>query len=436
MSGQSIWNRTYECMDREQLRLLQQERFLQSIARVYHNVPFYREKMQKAGLSLSDIKSLEDIKKLPFSYKTDLRDTYPYGMFAAPRSEIVRVHASSGTTGQPIVVGYTRRDIETWSELMARTLTAGGADASSVIQIAYGYGLFTGGLGVHYGAEYIGATVVPVSGGNTPRQVMLMRDLGATMLACTPSYALNICEKIEEMGVLPDLKLKFGVFGAEAWTQGMRRELEQRLGIRATDIYGLTEVIGPGVSSECEVQDGLHIFEDHFYAEIIDPETGEVLPDGAQGELVFTSLTKEGFPIIRYRTRDLTSLMDAPCPCGRTHRRMRKILGRSDDMLIIRGVNVFPTQVESVLTGLGSVAPHYMMIVERVNHMDTLEVQVELLPDMFSDEVRVMEAQGRRIRDALESTLGISVSVRLVAPGSLARSEGKAKHVIDNRKLD
>ena len=430
------WNKHYECMPREQLEALQLERLQRVVERVYYNVPFYRQKFQEIGLEPGDVRSVSDLKKLPFTTKQDLRDNYPFGMFAVPMSEIVRVHASSGTTGKPTVVGYTRSDINVWAELMARTLTCGGTTKDSVVQIAYGYGLFTGGLGVHYGAERIGASVIPVSGGNTQRQVMLMEDFGTNVLACTPSYAIFLAETLDEMGKDRGmLKLKYGIFGAEPWSERMRQEIERRLGIIAIDIYGLSEVIGPGVASECLEQDGLHIFEDHFIPEIIDPETGESLPFGEKGELVFTSLTKEGIPVIRYRTRDITILKDEPCRCGRTHVRMHKVMGRTDDMLIIRGVNVFPSQVESVLLGVGETEPHYLLIVDRVGSLDEMEIQVEVSPAMFTDKIKGLEDLERKIHQQIESTLGISARVRLVEPHSIPRSEGKAVRVIDRRKI-
>jgi len=379
-------------MPREELRRVQSERLINTVKRIYHNVPFYREKMQKQGIEVGDIKSVDDLKKLPFTYKQDLRDNYPYGLFAVPMSEIVRIHASSGTTGKQTVVGYTRRDIDTWSEVMARTLTSAGANKESIIQVAYGYGLFTGGLGAHYGAERVGASVIPISGGNTSRQLQIMRDFGTTHLACTPSYALYLAEALEEAGVKKgDLKLKAGVFGAEPWSENMRKEIEDRLGILAIDIYGLSEIIGPGVASECYCKAGMHIQEDHFIPEIIDPETEEVLPPGEKGELVFTTITKEGLPLIRYRTRDLTVLNADVCECGRTFMRMNKVTGRSDDMLIIRGVNVFPSQIESVLLEIGETAPHYLLIVDRKDNLDILEIQVEMTPGLFSDEVKKLE---------------------------------------------
>jgi len=374
-----IWNRHFECMDRDGIRHVQGERLRETVERVYFNVPYYRNKMQESGLGPEAIRTIDDISKLPFTTKPDLRDNYPFGLFAVPMSEIVRVHASSGTTGKPTVVGYTRNDIATWSEVMARTLTAAGANRNDFIQVAYGYGLFTGGLGLHYGGEKIGASVIPISGGNTMRQIQLMHDFGSTVLACTPSYALYLAEAIQESGInRDDLKLRVGVFGAEPWTENMRREIEEKLRIKAIDIYGLSEVIGPGVASECPFQEGLHINEDHFYPEIIDPETLKVLPAGSIGELVFTTLTKEGLPLIRYRTRDLTRLTYDKCKCGRTMVRMEKCLGRSDDMLIIRGVNLFPSQVESVLLEMSEIKPHYLLIVDRVNNLDTLELKVEV----------------------------------------------------------
>lgn len=422
-------------MDREQLVKLQSERLVETVRRVYYNVPYYRNLMQERGLVPEDIKGIEDLPKLPFTTKDDLRNNYPYGLFAVPMSEIVRIHASSGTTGKPTVVGYTRQDIITWSELMARTLTCGGATKDSVIQVAYGYGLFTGGLGVHYGAERLGSSVIPISGGNTKRQVMLMKDFGTTVLACTPSYALHIAETMEEMGIdRKELKLKNGIFGAEPWTEALREEIETKLQITAIDIYGLSEVIGPGVASECLCKNGLHIFEDHFIPEIIDPNTGEVLPEGEEGELVFTTLTKEGLPVIRYRTRDITSLNYEPCPCGRTHVRMNKIKGRTDDMLIIRGVNVFPSQIESILIDIGQTEPHYLLIVDRINNLDTLEIWVEVSEKLFSDEVRKLEQLKKRIYHEIQSVLGINAQVKLVEPKTIQRSEGKAKRVIDKRK--
>lgn len=393
--------------------------------------------MKEKGVEPGDIRTVEDLRKLPFTYKQDLRDTYPFGLFAVPMEQVVRVHASSGTTGKRTVVGYTAKDIDTWAELMARCLTSAGTDKTSVVHVSYGYGLFTGGLGVHYGAERIGATVIPMSGGNTKLQIEIMKDFGSTILTCTPSYALYLAETMREMGIDPrkDLKLKAGIFGAEPWTEAMRKEIENQLGILALDIYGLSEVIGPGVSVECEYQNGMHIQEDHFIVEVIDPETEQPLPTGSQGELVFTCITKEALPLIRYRTRDIARITDEKCPCGRTLVRMSKVLGRTDDMLIIRGVNVYPSQVESVLLELGLSSPHYQLIVDRVGSLDKLEIQVEMTPEMFSDQVKDIEAVERKIRHNIESTLGLTCKVRLVEPKSIQRSEGKAKRVIDKRVL-
>lgn len=430
------WDEHMECMDRSTLQEIQLKRLIETVKRVYTSVPYYRKKMQELGLIPEDIKDLSDIQKLPFTTKQDLRDNYPYGLFAVPLSEIVRIHASSGTTGKPTVVGYTKHDIGVWSEVMARTLVAAGADKHSFVQIAYGYGLFTGGLGVHYGAERIGASVIPISSGNTKRQIQIMVDFGTTLLACTPSYALYLAETMEEMGIdKSQLKLKSGVFGAEPWSENMRKEIESKLNIKAYDIYGLSEVIGPGVAFECEYQCGMHINEDHFLPEIINPETGEVLGEGEYGELVFTTITKEGLPLIRYRTRDITALHYDRCKCGRTFVRMEKVIGRTDDMIIIRGVNVFPSQIESVLLEMGEVEPHYQLIVDRVNNLDVLEVLVEVSERMFSDEVKKLEQLEKKITKAIEDTLGISVKVRLVEPKTIERSEGKAKRVIDKRKI-
>jgi phenylacetate-CoA ligase len=431
-----IWNEYIECMDREKLSHLQNERLRNMIERIYFNVPFYRKKLQEAGIEPGDIKSVEQLKNLPFTIKTDLRDNYPFGLFAVPSSEIVRVHASSGTTGKPTVVGYTRKDLSTWSEVMARTLTSAGAGKNDVVHVAYGYGLFTGGLGAHYGAEKIGATVLPMSGGNTKRQLQLMQDFGSTILACTPSYALFMAEAMEEEGIRPqDLKLKAGVFGAEPWTEEMRKQIESKLKILAIDIYGLSEIIGPGVAAECEHQCGLHVFEDHFIPEIIDPTTLEVLPYGEVGELVFTTVTKEALPLLRYRTRDLSRLTLDKCECGRTIVRMDKCLGRSDDMLIVRGVNVFPSQIESVLLDMSETKPHYLLIVDRVNNLDILEIWVEVDDQFFSDKIRELEGLRSKIQHNIESTLGVNASIKLVEPKTIERSEGKAKRVIDKRNL-
>ncbi len=430
------WNQEIECLARPQLKELKLRRLKETVFRVYSFVPSFKEKMDRAGISPSDIQTLDDLSRLPFTTKQDLRDNYPFGLFTVPMSDVVRIHSSSGTTGKPTVVGYTRTDLDRWAELMARALTCAGATRYSVVQNAYGYGLFTGGLGVHYGAEKIGASVIPSSGGNTKRQIMLMQDFGTTVLTCTPSYALFMYEVMKEMGVKPsDLKLKSGIFGAEPWTENMRRELESKMEIDAYDIYGLSEIMGPGVAVECPCKEGLHIFEDNFIAEIIDPETGEVLPDGAKGELVLTTVNKEALPMIRYRTRDLTSLITEQCACGRTHVRMNKVLGRSDDMVIIRGVNVFPSQVESVLLNIDMVEPYYLLVVERRGNLDELEVWVEVSERAFSDEVRKLEKLERRISRELESSLGVAVKVKLVEPKSLQRSEGKAKRVDDRRVL-
>lgn len=431
-----IWNPHFETMSREDMRQVQSERLRDAVERVYYNVPYYREKMQREGLGPEHIKSVDDLSKLPFTVKQDLRDNYPFGLFAVPMSEIIRVHASSGTTGKPTVVGYTRSDIGIWSEVMARTLTSAGAGKNDFIQIAYGYGLFTGGLGVHYGGEKIGASVIPISGGNTKRQLQLMEDFGSTVLACTPSYAAYLAEAIEESGIKrEDLKLRIGVFGAEPWTENMRREIEKRLQIKAIDIYGLSEIIGPGVSFECPHQCGLHVNEDHFIPEIIDPETLEVLPEGELGELVFSTITKEGLPIIRYRTRDLTRLNFEKCACGRTLVRMNKCTGRSDDMLIIRGVNLFPSQIESVLLEMDETTPHYLLVVDRVNNLDSLELQVEVEDRFYSDTIGELQNLRKKIQHQVESSTGLSVNVKLVEPKTIERSEGKARRVIDKRKL-
>ncbi|MGQ9513140.1 phenylacetate--CoA ligase family protein [Thermodesulfitimonas sp.] len=429
-----MWNPVVETMPREQLRELQLQRLKETVRRAYEKVPFYREKFKTIGLEPEDIKSLDDLARLPFTLKDDLRNNYPFGLFAAPLKEIVRVHASSGTTGKPTVVGYTREDIVTWAEVVARTLGSVNTTPDDVVQVAYGYGLFTGGLGLHYGAEKIGATVIPISGGNTKRQIMLMQDFGTTVLCCTPSYALYIAEVLQESGIPREsLRLRAGLFGAEPWSENMRREIEEKLKIDAIDIYGLSEIIGPGVASECLCKNGLHICEDHFIPEIIDPATGKVLPPGEQGELVFTTITKQGFPVIRYRTRDISRLIVEPCPCGRTHIRMARVTGRTDDMLIIRGVNVFPTQIESVLLSIGQTEPHYLLVVDREKSLDTLEVWVEVSEALFRDEVKGLEELEQRIHDEIESVLGISVKVKLVEPKTIQRSEGKAKRVWDKR---
>ncbi|KPA19385.1 phenylacetate-CoA ligase [Candidatus Magnetomorum sp. HK-1] len=432
-----IYNMDFETLPREALEAIQLRRLQETLSRVYATVPFYREQFDLAKIQPKDIKSLDDLKRVPFTTKQDLRDNYPFGMFAVPMENVVRIHASSGTTGRPTVVGYTARDIETWSRLMARSLCAAGANPGDIIHNAYGYGLFTGGLGVHYGAERLGASVIPISGGNTKRQVIIMQDFGPTLITCTPSYALHLVEVAGEMGVdFKDLKFKAGIFGAEPWSESMRQEIEQKLNLKAMDIYGLSEVIGPGVSIECvEAQNGLHIFEDHFIPEIIDPETGDVLPLGETGELVFTSITKEAFPVIRYRTRDITSLNPDPCICGRTHVRMNRVTGRTDDMLIIRGVNVFPSQIESVLMDMKDIEPHYQLVVDRINNLDMLTVMVEVGQDVFSDEIKVLQNLEKKITHNIKETIGVSTKVKLVEPKTIARSEGKAQRVIDKRKI-
>lgn len=424
-------------MPREKLKELQSERLVRQVKRVYENVECFRNRMNEAGLKPSDIHGVEDLYKIPFSYKRDLRDYYPYGLFAEPMKNIVRVHASSGTTGKRIVVGYTRNDLEMWAECVARMMSAIGLTNEDIIQVSYGYGLFTGGLGAHQGAEKLGATVIPMSSGNTALQIQTMVDFGATALCCTPSYAMYLGEEIERLGVKDQLNLKAGVFGAEPWTEEMRAMIEAKLGIKAYDIYGLSEIMGPGVGCECECQAGMHVWEDHFIPEIIDPDTGEVLPEGSVGELVFTTITKEGFPVIRYRTRDICSLNYKPCKCGRTHVRMRKPTGRSDDMLIIRGVNVFPSQIEEVLLNVShnNITPNYQIVVDRVNNTDTFDVNVEMSEQIFADDIKSIEAIERNITEKLRSALGIGAKVHLVNPKSIQRSEGKAKRVVDKRKL-
>ena len=431
-----IWNLEYESMSRPQLEELQLKRLKNTISRVYEKVPYYREKMIEVGIKPQDLQSLDDLNHLPFTTKEDLRDNYPFGLFAVPMEEVVRIHASSGTTGKMTVVGYTRYDINLWSQVMARTLACAGGTSRDRIQVAYGYGLFTGGLGVHYGAEMLGATVVPISGGNTKRQIQIMKDFATTILACTPSYALYLAEGAADEGIdLRKLPLKAGVFGAEPWSANMRKEIEEKLGITAIDIYGLSEIIGPGVASECLEQNGLHVFEDHFLAEVIDPEDGSQLPPEEKGELVFTSLTKEAFPVIRYRTRDVTMLHSGPCACGRTMTRMHRIMGRTDDMLIIRGVNVFPTQIESTLLEFGETEPHYLLVIDRRENLDELEVWVEVSETLFSDEIRKMEDLEYKIKQKIESNLGIGVRVKLVEPKTIPRSEGKARRVVDRRDI-
>jgi phenylacetate-CoA ligase len=432
-----IYDEEFETLPREALEAIQLKRLQRVVEKVYATVPFYKKAFDEKGVKPDDIGSLEDLQKLPFTMKQDLRDNYPFAMFATPMQNVVRIHASSGTTGKPTVVGYTRRDIDTWSELMARTLAAAGTHKGDIVHNAYGYGLFTGGLGFHYGTERLGASVIPVSGGNTKRQVLLMKDFGPTVLTCTPSYALRLAEVADDEGVdFKSLKFKVGVFGAEPWSENMRWEIEKKLGLDAVDIFGLSEIIGPGVAVECvEAKQGLHIFEDHFIPEVIDPETGQVLPYGEPGELVFTTLTKEAFPLIRYRTRDLSTLYREPCKCGRTLVRMGRITGRSDDMLIIRGVNVFPSQIESVLMARKDVAPYYQLIVERKGRMDSLGVDVEINEDVFSGDVKDLQPKEREIEKDIKDMLGVSCKVRLVAPKTIQRSEGKAERVIDKRKL-
>lgn len=430
------YQKEIECMPREEIKKLQSERLVWQVKRMYERVELFRKRMDEKGLKPEDIKGVEDLAKLPFSYKQDLRDYYPFGLFAEPLKNIVRVHASSGTTGKQIVVGYTRNDLDTWKDCMARQFAAAGATDEDIIQVSYGYGLFTGGLGAHGGAERIGATVVPTSSGNTSRQIQTMADFGTTVLCCTPSYAMYLAEAIEEAGLKDKIKLKAGVFGAEPWTEDMRHAIENSLGIKAYDVYGLSEIMGPGVAYECSCQNGMHVSEDMFIPEIIDPDTGEVLPEGEQGELVFTTLTKEGFPVIRYRTRDICSLNYEQCECGRTFVRMNKPTGRSDDMLIIRGVNVFPSQIEEVLLKISSgVTPNYQIVVGRENNTDTLDINVEMSEALFADDIKSIEKTERKIVTDLRSVLGIGAKVHLVNPKSIERSEGKAKRVIDNRNL-
>ncbi len=419
----------------EELRRLQSQRLVATVHRIYDNVPLYRNRMNEAGITPDMIKSVDDLHLLPFTYKSDLRDTYPYGMFAAPMKDIVRLHASSGTTGKQIVVGYTRHDLDVWDEICARQLVATGADENDMIHVSYGYGLFTGGFGLHGGAGKIGATAIPVSSGNTKRQVTILKDFGSTVLCCTPSYAMHIAEVLHAEGLTGnDIPLRAGIFGAEPWTNEMRHQLEELLGIKAYDIYGLTEIMGPGVAFECEEQTGMHVNEDHFIIEVIDPDTGKVLPDGTQGEIVFSAITKEGFPILRYRTRDIGVVSRKPCSCGRTFIKMSKPMGRVDDMLIIRGVNVFPSQIETVLLERGYSA-NYQIVVDRVNHFDTFEVRVELPASHFSDTMKDLTKQEKALQEALKSLLGVAAKVTLLEPNSLERSIGKAVRVVDNRKL-
>jgi phenylacetate-CoA ligase len=434
-----IYNEEFETLPREALEALQLKRLKQVVQRVYNTVGFYRRAFDQAGVQPDDINSLDDLRKFPFTTKQDLRENYPFGLFAVPMSSVVRLHASSGTTGRSTVVGYTKRDIETWSELMVRCLVAAGLTKNDIIHNAYDYGLFTGGLGVHYGAEKLGASVIPISGGNTKRQIMILQDFGPTAICCTPSYALNLAEQGKAMGIdMKSLKLRVGIFGAEPWSEKMRLEIENTMGITALDMYGISEIMGPGVSMECmEGRNGMHIFEDHFLVEVINPETGEVLPPGEEGELVFTTITKEAFPLVRYRTRDLSRLLSEPCRCGRTHYRMTRVTGRSDDMLIIRGVNVFPAQIEAVLTGIEGLGPHHQIIVDRVGNLDTLEIQVEVSEQLFAnaDEVKVLQNTERRIAKDIEDYLGVSAKVKLVEPKSLQRFESKTSRVQDRRRI-
>ncbi|MGA1794726.1 MAG: phenylacetate--CoA ligase family protein [bacterium] len=432
----NIWDPANECMPRGDIAQLQLERLQSLVNRCYKNVAFYRKKFDEMEIDPESIQSLEDLGRLPFTTKNDLRESYPYAMFAVPLREVVRIHSSSGTTGKATVVGYTRNDIHLWSDLVARFLTAGGVTQDDVIQVAFGYGLFTGGFGLHYGAERIGASVIPASSGNTKRQIQIMKDFKTTALVCTPSYALYIAEVMEEMGIDPKpLSLKLGLFGSEPWSEAMRKQIEEKLFISATDNYGLSEVIGPGVSGECGIKEGLHIFEDHFIPEIIDPATGDALPPGAKGELVLTTLTKEAFPLIRYRTGDITQFIKEPCACGRTQIRMRRVSGRTDDMLIVRGVNIFPSQVEEILMGIEGTEPHYQIIVDRKKAMDELEILVEVSESIFFDEMKRQQEFIERIHREISSGLGVSARIKLVEPKSIERTIGKAKRVIDKRQI-
>jgi phenylacetate-CoA ligase len=429
-----VFQPEFETMDRDALTQLQLARLRTQLARVYVNVPAYRRKLDEAGFRPEQLETLDDLRRVPFTVKDDMRSAYPYGMFAVPLRDIVRVHSSSGTTGQITVVGYTRGDLDRWSDLMARTYACAGATPDDVVQVTYGYGLFTGGLGAHYGSERLGSLTIPISGGNTARQVQVLKDFGVTVLACTPSYALLIAETAEDMGVdVRSLPLRVGVFGAEPWSEAMRQQIQEKMGILAIDIYGLSEVMGPGVASECVHQNGLHVFEDHFLIEILDPETLEPVEDGQEGEVVFTTLTKEGIPVIRYRTRDISRIIPGNCECGRTFRRMERVTGRTDDMLIIRGVNVYPSQIEQVLMGIAGVAPHYQVVLTRRGSMDQVEIHVEVSPEISFDEIRRLEALQRSVSSKIASVLAISVKVKLVEPKSIQRSEGKAKRVLDLR---
>ncbi|MBP5379957.1 MAG: phenylacetate--CoA ligase [Ruminococcus sp.] len=432
---EKYWNKEIECMSREDMKKLQDERLVAQVKHVYENVKYYRDLMDKKGVKPEDIKGTDDLHKLPFLSKADLREAYPYGLLAKPLSECVRIHSTSGTTGKRVVAFYTQNDVDMWEDCCARAITAAGGTKEDVVQVAYGYGLFTGGMGVHGGSHKVGCLTLPMSSGNTERQIQFMRDLGATILCCTPSYAAYLGESLHEMGLTPDdINLKAGIFGAEPWTEEMRRSIEKSLGIKAFDIFGLTESSGPGVAFECSKQSGMHINEDNFIPEIIDPDTGEVLPEGEVGELVFTSITKEAFPLLRYRTRDLCKLSRGKCSCGRTLIKMAKPMGRSDDMMIIRGVNVFPSQIETVLIEQGY-SPNYLIEVDRVNNTDTLDISVEMNPDKFSDKVKDVQKEERALAGAMKDMLGINPKVHLVSPKSIARSEGKAVRVIDKRKL-
>lgn len=431
-----MWNKTKEGMALEDRSAMQGVRLHKLVERLYHNVPFYRDKLQKMGIMPSDINTIEDIKKLPFTTKQEMRDNYPTGLFAVPMSEIIRIHASSGTTGKPTIVGYTRKDLEVWSECIARALVGYGVTRDDIVSVAYGYGLFTGGLGFHDGAQHLGATVLPTSTGNTEKHIRLLRDLQVTVLACTPSYALHLYETIKKMGYsMDEFALRIGCFGGEPWTENMRKEIETNMHIKGYNMYGLSEIMGPGVAFECECQCGSHFNEDHFYAEIIDPQTLEVLPDGQKGELVITTLTKEGIPLIRYRTRDLTSLQHGVCECGRTTVKIAPIMGRSDDMLIIRGINVFPSQIESVILDLPAFEPQYQLIVDRKDNLDTLDVLVEVKQGYYSDDLTKMLALKKELHDKLKSVLSINANVQLVEPGSIERSQGKSNRVVDKRVL-
>lgn len=432
----AIWNKDIETMPREKLEELQLKRLQETVNRVYENVKPYREKMDKAGIKPDDIKTLDDLSKLPFTVKQDLRDNYPYGMFAVPMEQVTEIHASSGTTGKQTVVGLTEKDVDIWAEIAARALSAMGVDKNSVVQTSYGFGLFTGGFGAHYGARKIGAVAIPTSSGNSKRQINIMKDFGSTFLCCTPSYALSLSETLVDMGFTKDdIKLQGGAFGAEPWTEEIRQEIQEKLGINAYDIYGLSEIMGPGVGYECADQSGMHINEDHFIVEVIDPETGEVVPDGSMGEIVFTCITKEALPLIRYRTRDIATINKGMCRCGRTFARMSKPMGRSDDMLIVRGVNVFPSQIEEVLMKTDGVAPHYQIIVDRINNKDMLDVLVEVSNKDLTDEIKSLEALSKKVSAEILSVLGIKANIKLVEPKTIARSEGKSVRVIDKRQL-